>query len=232
MKPHSDDCQVNHSPLSFFFAGGMWAVVFHSSPFSLQPFTSFTGEALGHLKQQEGAKVKGGSVRFILATELWTPVICPKFTVVFPPGGWNLIPSLWGICDSPNFDVQGRCWFLLCHGWRCISHGSNWLFAIDYLVLQIWSEPRSLPCLVASEEAGWFSQQKILLLLWHLAIRSVLWHLPPGAFAWMERNEVMFWTVDPLSTERICVLTATPGRRPSALWTSMSCRFRAFSGWC
>lgn len=84
-----------------------------------------TGETARRCKGQRGIS------EIHLATELWTPVICPKFTVVFPPGGWNLIPSLWGICDSPNFDVQGRCWFLLCHGWRCISHGSNWLFAID-----------------------------------------------------------------------------------------------------
>lgn len=139
MKPHSDDAKSTTHPCPSFWQAEceLLSSIHHLSRSNHLD----TGEALGHMTHHKWHQMTGETARrckgqrgiseIHLATELWTPVICPKFTVVFPPSGWNLIPSLWGICDSPNFDVQGRCWFLLCHGWRCISHGSNWLFAID-----------------------------------------------------------------------------------------------------
>ena len=118
----------------------MWAVVFHSSPFSLQPFRywwSFGTYDTSQMTPNDGwnsKKVQRSKGDQWDSSCNWAldPSHLPKVYCCIPrraAGTWFL--AFGAICDSPNFDVQGWCWFLLCHGWRCISHGSNWLFAID-----------------------------------------------------------------------------------------------------
>ena len=67
-------------------------------------------------------------------TKLSTPVICPQFAVL-EASWWHLIPCLWGICDSPDLDVQAA--FLLFNhlfGRRCcIQSGPDWLLSIHSL---------------------------------------------------------------------------------------------------
>ena len=182
------------------------------------------------VKQQEGAKVKGGSVRFILQLS-FGPQSSAQSLLLYS----RRAAGTWFLAFGASVTVQTLM----------SKADADFFFATDGVAFRmgligflpstrstdlIWTSKSSLFGGFGGGGMIFAAEDPFAFVTSCDSICTVT--LPPGAFAWMERNEVMFWTVDPLSTERICVLTATPGRRPSALWTSMSCRFRAFSGWC